>query len=197
MRVSVWRGTWRKIALGPAEGLSEEAMVQRRASSPLCSQGHRVDLGGRSVRLCMCPRMQVSRRVSAQALCVRAHVSESLSTLALLPEGYVCGGWHSPDVRFQVCDEPSAHGTQGASRLGKRCSLTRLSPPGTTCPGAGVQGGGTGRAGRVVEVPPGRLRWSASRRERAQSCPSGPLHPNQALSAVSTAGPHLLGWDEP
>lgn len=95
VRVCVWRGTWRKIALGPAEGLSEEAMVQRRASSPLCSQGHRVDLGGRSVQLCMCPRVQVSRRVSAQALCVSTHVSESLSTLALLPEGYVCGGWHS------------------------------------------------------------------------------------------------------
>lgn len=63
--VCVVGGTWRKIALGPAEGLSEEAMVQRRAPNPLCSQDHRVDLGRQK-----CVAVYVPTCAGVQALCV-------------------------------------------------------------------------------------------------------------------------------
>lgn len=93
---------------GPEEGFKPSLFTgpQSRSGRQKCAAVYVPTCAG--VQACVCPG----------ALCVSTHVSESLSTLALLPEGYICGGWHSPDARFQVCNEPSAHGTQGASRLG-------------------------------------------------------------------------------
>lgn len=163
-------GTWRSTVLGPAEGLPE-AMTQRRAPTPLHSQGQKVDLCVPvcvGVQACACPRCSVVVCVCVWGVCTHMCFREP-QYLGHSSGGSICGWWHSPDVHFQVCNELRAHGGSGGVKAGEGVQLDKALPTQDSRPGTGMQGRGAGRAGRAGRSllhHPGQK--SASGRERAQ-----------------------------
>ena len=174
MRVCVWwGGTGRKIALGPAEGLSEEAMVQRRAPNPLCSQDHRVYLGRQK-----CVAVYVPARVGVQACACPGAVCEHtfLRASALWPF-------------FQK--DPYAVG--GTAQM--RVSRWAMSPVLTGLRGCQGWGRGAAQQGCPTRDHLSRRRaagrWDRRRRQGGRSPAPGVRSVLTRHSAVATKGP---GW---
>lgn len=193
-------GDLEKYCPGASRGASRGGCDPEQGSNPSAFPGP--ESRSLCARVCGCPGVclpQVLRGCVCVCGGVSAHtcVSESLSTLGILPGGSICGWWYSPDVHFQVCNELRAHGGSGSVKAGEAVQLNKALPTQDSHPGTGMQGGGAGRAGRAggsLLHHPGQK--SASGRERAQglrlgspqSCPRHSLHGVHSRAEVDGVG---------
>lgn len=176
-------------------------MTQSRAPTPLHSQGQKVDLCVPvcvGVQACACPRCSVVVCVCVGG-CLHTHVFLRASVPWAFFQGdpYVAGGTAQMCISRYVMSS-GLMGAQGASRLGKRCSSTRLSPPRTA-----IQAQGCREEVQVGQV--GQAEVSCTIQDRSQRrggsghrvCVWGPLSPAPGtLCTVSTAGLKWMGWDD-